>query len=50
MLDGSREAPTTATERGSKKGRSEAAVEIRSRISDWETLASVGWTERSIST
>jgi hypothetical protein len=33
MAAGSREAPTTATERGRKKGRSEAAVAARPPVS-----------------
>ncbi len=49
MLDGSREAPTTATDLGWKKGRSEAAVATRSRISRRATLVSLGTTDRSTS-
>ena len=41
MADGSREAPTTATARGRKNGRNEAAVATRSRISQRATLAVV---------
>src|SRR6266540_236112 len=49
-LDMSREAPMNATDRGLKKGWSEAVVKTRSRISDRLTLSWLGATEKSIST
>ena len=50
MLEVSRDAPTTAMDRGRKKGRSEAVVKTRSLISERLTLSSLGATEKSIST
>jgi hypothetical protein len=49
-LEASREAPMNATDRGLKKGWSEAVVKTRSRISERLTLSSLGATEKSIST
>src|SRR6266496_3165060 len=49
-LDMSREAPMNATDRGLKKGCSEAVVKTRSRTSDRLTLSWLGATEKSIST
>ena len=42
MLNGSRDAPTTATDRGRKKGRSDAAAAARSRMSGMVTPFSPG--------
>jgi len=50
MLPGSREAPTTATPRGRKRGRSDATVAMRSRISLRATLSGLGWTSRLTTT
>jgi hypothetical protein len=50
MLEVSRDAATTAMDRGWKKGRSEAVVKTRSLISERLTLSSLGATEKSIST
>ncbi len=45
MLVRSREAPTTATARGSSMGRSDAAVAMRVRSSDDATLSNDGVSE-----
>ena len=50
MLLGSREAPITATPLGLKKGRIEATVAIRSRISKLSTLSRFGKIEKLTST